>query len=164
VRCLVLKAVSMNKIAFWDIAPFSIAEVDDVSEVRTDTSPWWWWHLWNVDVLQRDYTVQYSRRLSSPSATVELHLPCILMRFLKNSLNIFENYSCLKDGVNFSKISDNHLSPNSILCLPLLTTTFPALLGLHGGGGFGVDLSASQSSHWRVSHLWGVQLLWISAK
>jgi hypothetical protein len=63
VKFQVLMAASMNIRAFWDIGPWPtfqrclhrIHRPDD--EVST--------HLWNVGVLHRDYTAQYSRRLQS---------------------------------------------------------------------------------------------------
>jgi hypothetical protein len=57
----------MKLIVFWDTAPYSLVEVD-VSELTAsnlqgddgDST-----HLRNVPQLLRDYTAQYSRRLSA---------------------------------------------------------------------------------------------------
>jgi hypothetical protein len=53
----VLTAASIKMIAFWDIEPYSIFEVNRRFKCLT--------HPWNVGLIQRDYTVLYLGRLSS---------------------------------------------------------------------------------------------------
>jgi hypothetical protein len=72
VRFHVLTAVSTKIVAFWDIAPWSLVEIDrrfrgeyclhhrgDRPDDGGST------HLWNVGLLQRDYTALCPRRPSS---------------------------------------------------------------------------------------------------
>jgi hypothetical protein len=63
-------AANVNVVAFWDIAPCSLVEVDRrFSKYPNDGGTE---HLRNVGLLHRDYTAVYPIRLSSFSCTISL--------------------------------------------------------------------------------------------
>jgi hypothetical protein len=88
VRFKVLTEANMKMAAFWDVAPCSLVEVDRrfrdahcLHHQMSDSSPWWWRQYAPLKrrAILRDYTAQYSRRLSYFCCAILLSW---VMRFL----------------------------------------------------------------------------------
>jgi hypothetical protein len=97
----------MKMTAFWDIAPCNLVELDrrfrDVCYLHQGLDDGSGTHLWNVGILQREYTVSYPRKLlSSYSLSWESEISQKLEYFTEVNYGNVKTWYLRKSEDNFN--------------------------------------------------------------